>query len=171
MEKYCLELYAQLEKNLLECDASRNSTLQWIECCFQVCELCCIQMHKEKTSYQFLSEDEEVNFLKLWQPKFISLVEYFKFLYKAEIFAPQAAREATEYWYHELENANAFLQSHQSFHFYCKSGCKKRDKEYFLVNKNDDAWYSLLLAKLIAKEKITEYAKDRIKSFDVMSTL
>ena len=169
MEKYCLELYAQLEKNLKECNAFRDSTLQWIECCFQVCELCCIRMQKHKGSYQFLCEDEELKFLKVWQPKFISLVEYYKFLYKAEIFAPQATRDAVEYWYHELESATAFLQRHRSFHLYYKSGSTDRDKEYFLWNKNDDSSQSLLLAKLMAKEKIAEYVIDKIRSFDVRS--
>jgi hypothetical protein len=169
MEKYCLELYAQLEKNLLECDAFRNSTLQWIECCFQVCELSSIQLQKHRKSVQFKSEAEELNFLKIWLPKFSSLVDYYKFLYKAEIFAPQATGEAVEYWYHELESAMAFLQSHRSFHLYYKSGGNKHDQEYFLLNKPEDPFFSELIAKLIAKEKIAAYAMEKIKSLQVLS--
>ena len=169
MEKFCLELYAHLEKNLQECDAFRDSTLQWIECCFQVCELCCIKMQKHKSSLHFSSEDEEMRFLKVWQPRFTSLVEYYKFLYKAEIFAPQISRDAVEYWYHEFETATAFLQRHRSFHLDYKAGNTERDKEFFLVNKYGEHSSSLLLAKLIAKEKIAEYAIDKIRGIGVRS--
>ena len=105
----------------------------------------------------------------MWQPKFTSLVEYYKFLYKAEIFAPQATRDAVEYWYHEFESATAFLQRNRAFHLYYKSGSKEQDKDYFLMSKNADSCYSLLLAKLIAKEKIAEYAIDRIRDLNVRS--
>lgn len=169
MEKYCFDLYGQLERNLQKCDAFRQSTLQWIECCFQVCELCCIKLQKHKHSFQFLTKNDEVNFIKILQPKFTSLVEYYKFLYKAEVFAPVSVRDAVEYWYHELETANAFLQKHKAFHLYWKSGCKEHDKEYFLKNNNDDAFNSQLLAKLIAKEKISEYVIGKIQSLNVRS--
>ncbi|OJU36949.1 MAG: RteC protein [Bacteroidales bacterium 45-6] len=93
-------------------------------------------------SYEFQSEDEEINFFKEIKPRFCYRLIYYRKLYNIEINRPVAAIcTQKEYLHEELETIHKYTNKRLDFVRYYRSGSTHLDSLYFMRGRVDTEQY------------------------------
>lgn len=112
-----------------------------VECCYQLSSNYSFQLRQIVSSYQFQSEEEEIDFFKNIYSLFTSEIEYCKLLFHAVLFLPPDEEEARKFWQREYLRLDRFIESQADFTGYILAGNTCHDHEYFLRknlrNKNE----------------------------------
>jgi hypothetical protein len=158
------ELYEKLLTGIADIEKDHPDLKEQIEMCFHLCERIRRQVDEMLQSTRFESEEEEIFFLKTVKPPFTTLVEFYSILYRAELFIPDLPSEQHEFWNYEMQRARLFLDRHDEFFRYLKSGDTSHDRRYFLRKDATDSAveYEELIAKLFAREKYVGYITNKL---------
>jgi len=133
-------------------------------------------IQQEAAGYLFGDQQEEIAFYKVIKPRFTGLIDYFSLTYKSMLFQPEDLCGKKEYWDHELEICQNFLQKHRSFCRYYEQGNTTMDHIYFVQETNQQPFisggnensrqvinsYSHLLACVLSTKKYQHYIQDKI---------
>jgi hypothetical protein len=158
-------LYESMLQDLELCRFKKLDFKTEIECCFQISRNYWSEVEREIGDYHFLSRKDEIEFYKEVKPLFKSSIEYYNFLYQAELFKPaDEPGEMKAFWLREEQRLKKFILEHRVIYNYFKSGATDCDEEYFLMldslGGNEKSKYpDDLIALFLALEKYSRYSQ------------
>ena len=134
-------------------------------------------------SYEFKSEEEEINFFKEIKPKFCYRLIYYRKLYNIEMNRPVAATcKQKEYLYEELDTIHKYTNKRLDFVRYYRSGSTHLDSLYFLRGRMDTEQYletfyyeldqnfstncDFKVAKILSNDMLQAYLMQEITSLE-----
>ena len=178
MRKLELDLHQSMLKELELLKMKDLVSEKSVECCYQLSSTYWFQVRQMVSSYQFQSEEDEIDFFKNIHPLFTSEIEYYKLLFHAALFVPPDEEEARKFWQRENLRLDRFLENQADFTGYMLGGMTCHDKDYFLrrnlkVNNdlkpgvelqeidtftNGDA----LMAEFLSLQKYTRYVQTQL---------
>lgn len=128
--------------------------------------------------YQFINDEEEIQFFKTIKPKFTGYIEYLMLVNHGLLFIPTESNDAQQiYWQYEVERMGRFKDRNKAFVEYYESGSTQNDRKYFLpvngeLSHQFSRIYDLhgdfvtshdhLVASLFAEKKYHEFAKKKL---------
>ncbi|GGK18886.1 RteC domain-containing protein [Parabacteroides faecis] len=93
-------------------------------------------------SYEFRSEEEEIDFFKDVKPRLFCKLIYYRKIYNIEMLRPVASvNRQKEYLNNELDTINKYTNKRLDFIRYFRSGATYLDKLYFLRGQTDTEQY------------------------------
>lgn len=179
MEHYCEMLYCKLQKELGQCRNKKLAVEKEVECCFQASVKLWMELSEKLKNHCFETEEKEMEFFKMWKPKFTSVIEYYHLVYHALLFEPGDADMAILFWEREHERLEKFRADNRLFlqcyeddqnemgpyfflrKYYC-SGCTANTRIYETgdgISTNGD-WF---VAALLALQKYMGYVEKKMK--------
>jgi hypothetical protein len=178
MKRYCTNLHRLLKNDLANCNCSRPSCIQKIECSFRAAVNRWTELSTKLKSHQFSSEEKEIEFFKSLKPKFTSEIEYCTLVYHSLLFQPDEAHSAIDFWRREYQRLERFKTANPLF-IQCCEVDQHQMKPFFFLRKyyhpkngidgriyDADAAVSsnadLLMATWLALENYKEYAAEQL---------
>jgi hypothetical protein len=134
------------------------SEKQWIEKGFYVSYESLSKLQEGAKDHAFADEQERIWFFKTQQPRFAAWVEYFTLLYASQLFLPEDAGAAIDFWIAELQRTQHFLIKHADFHEHHHDEGALYDENFF----SPESQYSRLAAQIIGREKYLDYIQQSL---------
>lgn len=186
MRIFALQKFQLLQEEVKVCKGKSYDRELEIECCYEICSRHWMEVQKILVSYEFASEDEEIDFFRNVKPLFTSEIEYYSLLYHAQMFQPTfVSKELVQFWERESQRLDCFIETNAGFYRYMQGGDQSLDSNYFLRPKEEklastddtvsdfdrrtSTSHDHLLSILKALEKYTCYVslqQERIKGLD-----
>jgi hypothetical protein len=134
MKQYCTRIYRQLQQELAQCEKKNLSFHKEIECCFLIANKYWNRVKEKLNTYEFATEEKEIEFFKLLKPKFTSGIEYYCFVYHATLFAPTDFDAAFIFWSREHKRLQKFQEDNKDF-LLCFEGSEMEMTPYYFLRK------------------------------------
>jgi hypothetical protein len=115
MRRYCDTTFNNLQKDLLRCKKTTACFDREVECCFGMAYLYWNKVKEKLTTYEFKSDESEIEFFQHLKPKFTAEIEYYELLYHAVVFEPPRFEDAVLFWNRESARLQKFEAEHKSF--------------------------------------------------------
>jgi hypothetical protein len=132
MKQYCTRIYRQLQQELAQCEKRNLSFHKEIECCFLIANKYWNRVKEKLNTYEFATEEKEIDFFKRLKPKFTSEIEYYSFLYHAALFAPTDFDAAFIFWSREYGRLRKFESDNEAFLLCYRNDQNELTQYYFL---------------------------------------
>jgi hypothetical protein len=180
MKDRCTVLYHYLQKELTLCKKRKLAFEKEVECCFRVSDKYKRCLVEEFKKYEFKTDEEEIEFFKMWKPRFTSEIEYYNLIYHSLLFQPLEIESAFYFWRREYGRLNIFKTDNNLF-LECYANEQSELTPYYFLRKyydfknilnakiydadtfittNDDS----LVSTLLALERYKEYAEEKLGS-------
>jgi hypothetical protein len=170
--------YEEMVHHIDECHHKNIPEQEQAGHAYKIALQCWQQIKAEMKSYEFINEQEEIDFYKGVKPKFTGYIEYLMLVNNGLIFIPTESKDAEQnYWQFEVERFARFKHRNKAFVEYYESGRCDNDGRYFLPSEEDFVYkfskiYNLdgyfvtshdhLVASLFAEERYHEFAKKKL---------
>jgi hypothetical protein len=178
LQQQCVRLYIRIVRQLACYGSTDTDEKKWIEWGFSITTKAWLSVQEMLDNYQFVDQQEEINFYKTLKPKFIGLMDFFTLLYRSALFQPEDTSDKKEYWKSELTTCKNFLLKHKTFCRYYEQGNTTMDHVYFVQQNNqypfifginENQWhattsYSQLLARVISIQKYQRYVTKKLNN-------
>jgi len=186
MRILALQKFQLLQEEVKACKGKSYDRELEIEYCYEICSRHWMEVQKILVSYEFASEDEEIDFFRNVKPLFTSEIEYYSLLYHAQLFQPTfVSKELVQFWDRESQRLDRFIETNPGFYHYMQGGDQSLDSIYFLrvkeerqegaggsisdLDRRSSTSHDHLLSILKALEKYTCYVslqQERVKGLD-----
>lgn len=132
MTRYCKNIYLRMQQQLSQCNNAHNCFEKYTECSFVTANKNWNLVKKKLKTYTFRSEELEIEFFKIFKPKFTSEIEYHSFVYHCILFQPADRLQAVEFLERERKRCEKFEAENSSFVQCYKNDRDELNRYYFL---------------------------------------
>ena len=149
-----VQLYEQMIREINESKTQFPVKLEMMEHCFLLSFTYANELAKQPV--------KDINYYKVWKPKFEGSIDYYSLCYHAALFLEHAIDNVAKesFLLRELQRLQKFKEENKSLCDYYTNGETYKDEIWF----TDDSPYPALLVKLIALERYTAYLQVELQS-------
>lgn len=179
---YEYNLFRHEIKNAVDvCKIPLAERLPYIEHCYQLSVRCWERIEQIALERPFDSLASEILFFKSIKPSFTAEIVYYALLFHAELFKPPAGDKLLPFFEREKKRYAGFLEKHEQFSRYYRSGYTQKDDIYFrqvqdpkAIITNDltsmppvtlASTHDPLVANLLSLEKYDHYVTVQLEGY------
>lgn len=183
MKAYIEKLLEEMEQSLNDIANESSNELQKAERCGRTINEVLLRLKEFIASYEFLNEEEEIQFFKIYKPQLFHELIYYSELTYIESKRPIGKTETVKSYYHQVidQIQEFFARNHQ---LYIYHQLDRTDQDELLFRRNSkpislipdysldfDPTFSTVnsskLAKIMAYERLIEYIRQRITQLEM----
>lgn len=183
MKNYFSKLTDQLEKEITKISNSNQTEIQKCEACKILSFEHYLKLRKFASGYQFKSEQDEIDYFKLYKPQLIAqLIFYCKALKMLKRIPFGGKKSKRKYIQRELKKIERFYDSNSELINYYRSGNTHFDDIYFLrknistdiiplcrlldTDRNHTTNGSYIIARMLTNIKLNQFLENEMMKPD-----
>lgn len=176
---YSVQLQEQLKQ---EIEIIRGNKVEGPESAagmVRACEGILTGLREFVQSYTFADRTEEILFFKERKPVLMAQYLYHKAIFSMALHGMYASVDQSKAHYQTfLDRMGQYARKHRAFFYYCMSGDKSRDHEYFVRRSSKnilfrDVTFSTkhdhLLATMLSDRLLLDYINDRLRNLNTVN--
>ncbi|MFC4872100.1 RteC domain-containing protein [Negadavirga shengliensis] len=188
MNSFCDKYYERMSEDLLHISLSTDNPIELAEKSFKAIKKAYYELKANISGYTFKDDQEEIEFFKITQPKFLCEMIYFAEVFRIESNCPVRPFKMKKNHYKlEMEGISKFYERNQELYWYFISGKTDLDDKLFLNSNKVDLSFpdifffnadpdfccpcSYKVAQFLGFKKLLEYIQSTIENIGKKSMI